>query len=149
MEIAGSNPVALVIASKYYKEFGVGHLRSVAYKDPLDERAREARRKHYRQNKAQYVARNQKAKEEKIAFVRAQKDVPCMDCGVPYPYYVMEFDHRDPSQKLANIGRLLGNSWKRLKDEIAKCDVVCANCHRERTHGSVPLGGGESPKLTE
>lgn len=72
-----------------------------------------------------------------------------MDCGVPYPYYVMEFDHRDPSQKLANIGRLLGNSWKRLKDEIAKCDVVCANCHRERTHGSVPLGGGESPKLTE
>lgn len=140
MEIGGSNPLGLVIASKYYKEFGVGHLSGVAYKNPLDERAREARRKHYRKNKDQYIARNQKAKEEKLAFVRAQKDVPCMDCGVQYPYYVMEFDHREPNKKSANIGRLLGNSWKRLTEEVAKCDVVCANCHRERTHGECAAG---------
>jgi L-lysine 2,3-aminomutase len=58
-----------------------------------------------------------------------------MDCGVSYPYYVMDFDHRDPAKKKDGVATLVkkGNV-KRLLEEIDKCDVVCSNCHRERTH---------------
>jgi hypothetical protein len=106
----------------------------MAYKDPLDERARAARRKHYEANKEQYLRRNAEAKKKKQEYIREARNVPCMDCGGIYPYYVMDFDHRDPSQKMGNISRMLGHSWTKLKAEIAKCDIVCANCHRHRTY---------------
>ena len=60
------------------------------------------------------------------------------DCGQTYPTYVMDFDHRDPTTKLCKVSAAvyLGSEQK-LLDEIAKCDLVCANCHRVRTHGSL------------
>jgi hypothetical protein len=58
-----------------------------------------------------------------------------MDCGSTYPYYVMDFDHRE--NKKFNIGpNSYSTSFADLKAEIDKCDVVCANCHRERTYGN-------------
>ena len=55
---------------------------------------------------------------------------PCTDCGETNPV-VLEFDHlRD---KVRNVSRAMGLSLKSLKEEIAKCEVVCANCHRIRT----------------
>lgn len=67
--------------------------------------------------------------------IKLLKDVPCMDCGKKYPSYVMDFDHRDPDTKEFGIstGRS-GRGLKRVLEEIAKCDIVCANCHRIRTH---------------
>jgi len=63
------------------------------------------------------------------------KSVPCMDCGRSYPSYVMDFDHRDPKVKLFTIGTARGlYTIKKILSEIDKCDVVCSNCHRERTH---------------
>jgi hypothetical protein len=68
------------------------------------------------------------------AWVREQKDVPCSDCGQRYPYYVMQFDHVG-DDKVANITTLLRTcGWEKLRAEVAKCDVVCANCHSERSH---------------
>lgn len=67
--------------------------------------------------------------------LRAAKQRPCMDCGVSYPPYVMDFDHRDPSQKIEDASQMVNLSAERLEAEIAKCDLVCANCHRERTWG--------------
>lgn len=64
-------------------------------------------------------------------FVRDAKEVPCMDCGVEYPHYVMEFDHIR-GEKSFNLGGTNG-SLERLQAEIDKCDIVCANCHRVRT----------------
>lgn len=107
----------------------------MAYKDPLDERARAARRKHYENNKEQYYRRNAEKKQKMIEHLRSVKDVPCMDCGKKYPYYVMDMDHRDPALKEGGINAIINRgSWKKLLEEINKCDVVCANCHRERTH---------------
>ena len=46
----------------------------------------------------------------------------------------MEFDHRDPAEKSQGVTRMVGRaSLKRIMAEVAKCDVVCANCHRMRT----------------
>lgn len=121
----------------------------MAYKDPLDPRYREARLRHYYGNKAQYQERNREKKEKLRDIVRHEKDRPCMDCGVRYPYYVMDFDHRDPSKKLSNIAQLISwGSESRLREELAKCDLVCSNCHRERTHGCEAEEAGQIPNLT-
>jgi hypothetical protein len=65
-------------------------------------------------------------------WLKSLKDRPCADCGVRYPFYVMDFDHR--GDKSFNIGAGRGRSLASLQAEVGKCDVVCANCHRERTH---------------
>ena len=59
---------------------------------------------------------------------------PCLDCKISYPYYVMDFDHRDPSTKSGQISTHRTKGMKWVKAEIEKCDLVCANCHRIRTH---------------
>lgn len=64
------------------------------------------------------------------------KEKPCMDCGCRFPTHVMDFDHRDPKEKryhMASLRRALP-SRKRALIEMEKCDLVCANCHRVRTH---------------
>ena len=70
-------------------------------------------------------------------LVRKAKDVPCMDCGIHYPFYVMEFDHVRGVKKFG-ISRAVSNpradAEEAIREEIAKCDVVCSNCHRLR-HG--------------
>jgi hypothetical protein len=67
-------------------------------------------------------------------MVQEAKSRPCADCGVSYPYYVMDFDHRDGVEKSMIVSKLVNfGATQRLVDEMAKCDVVCANCHRIRT----------------
>lgn len=59
----------------------------------------------------------------------------CLDCDLSFPPFVFDFDHRDPATKsfaLSNKGTAIG--YDRLLDESMKCDLVCANCHRRRTH---------------
>jgi hypothetical protein len=79
--------------------------------------------------------------DEKRAYWRRQaamldrlRDVPCADCGGRFPPCSMDFDHRSPSEKTSRVPALIGRSGDaRILAEAAKCDIVCANCHRERT----------------
>ena len=57
---------------------------------------------------------------------------PCVDCGETDPI-VLEFDHRDPAEKLFALSKAARRTLAAIRDEIAKCDVRCANCHRRRT----------------
>ena len=57
----------------------------------------------------------------------------CMDCGKSYPDYTMHFDHLDPAEKSFGIGTKLTYNIDILRLEAAKCELVCANCHAERT----------------
>jgi len=63
------------------------------------------------------------------------KSNPCRDCGRTFPVVCMDFDHRDGSVKLYNVGSMVAHHYNRglIEEEIAKCDLVCANCHRIRT----------------
>jgi hypothetical protein len=107
----------------------------MAYADPLDPRNREARRRHYAANKDQYLRRNAQKKAEIRNIIDTTKSVPCMDCGQRFPPCAMDFDHRDPTKKVATVASLLGSgSIKKVEEEMAKCDVICSNCHRIRTH---------------
>lgn len=73
---------------------------------------------------------DRKARTKRRALISEYKRVPCARCGKRYPSYVMDFHHRDPSSKAFSIGRNFKASLERLLEEIAKCDVLCANCHR-------------------
>lgn len=58
----------------------------------------------------------------------------CVDCGEADPI-VLEFDHRDRTSKVSEVGTMIahGKKWEAIVEEISKCDVRCANCHRRRT----------------
>jgi len=60
------------------------------------------------------------------------KAVPCTDCGGKFPPEAMDFDHVR-GEKVKHVGWLEDGSLVRLMAEIAKCELVCANCHRVRT----------------
>lgn len=91
-------------------------------------------------NKARYNARKLKnaTKNRAIrrAFVLEYKSAhPCVDCGESDPV-VLDFDHKDHSLKKYNVGQLIQGDWslELLKEEIEKCEIRCANCHRRKTH---------------
>ena len=66
-------------------------------------------------------------------WFEVQKDKPCMDCGRKFPRWCMDFDHRPGEQKEFYLGRAKCISLEKRQEEIAKCDLVCACCHRTRT----------------
>lgn len=76
---------------------------------------------------------NKKRHEEFKAWLAKVKDQPCADCGIKYPTVCMDLDHRDPSTKLFMVSSSAMRSRAALVAEVAKCDVVCSNCHRLRT----------------
>ncbi len=96
----------------------------------------EYQKAYYKKNPRSINESNKRRKAEIDAFLRKAKDVPCTDCGKRYPYYVMDFDHlRD---KKIDLSRARQKMWalETIQKEIDKCEVVCSNCHRERTFKS-------------
>lgn len=68
------------------------------------------------------------------AMLDVLRDRPCADCGGRFPPCSMDFDHRIPPLKLSRVPALIGRAGDgRILAEVAKCDIVCANCHRART----------------
>jgi hypothetical protein len=67
-------------------------------------------------------------------IVEHLKQNPCLKCGQTN-ILCLDFDHRQPNLKSFCISQAVNlvPSIKRLKDEIAKCDILCANCHRIKT----------------
>ena len=96
------------------------------------------RRGHYLRNRSTYirqeVARIKRYRQENRPLLREYlRAHPCVDCGET-DIVVLDFDHRDPARKRYAVTVLaVHKPWPRVLDEIAKCDVRCANCHRRRT----------------
>ena len=70
-----------------------------------------------------------------IAWMRELKSSqPCTDCGGWFDPAAMTFDHLPGTSKRSEISTLLYSGYRKvLLDEIAKCELVCANCHAVRT----------------
>lgn len=104
-----------------------------------DKKVRNSRlRERYRSNPIPFKDRASDGKARMRArnrqIVIKAKDRPCTDCGVKYHPYVMDFDHRPDEKKRGEVSDIAScNGLKVLLAEIAKCDVVCSNCHRLRT----------------
>lgn len=90
---------------------------------------------YYPRNRAKMIARTLKRIRANKAIMDERKSVPCADCGQRYPPHVMDFDHlRD---KVNDVSKMHSWSTGTLLREIDKCEVVCSNCHRKRTHERV------------
>lgn len=71
---------------------------------------------------------------ENRRLIDSAKSIPCTDCGVKYPSYVMDLDHLPGVEKVGNLAQMARDFPPHIvAAEIAKCEVVCANCHRIRT----------------
>ncbi len=107
-------------------------------KDGLSSQCRdchkEMRRIHYEKNKSKIIEQVGIQKEKVREWFNSLKNKPCKDCGKTYPPYVMDFDHLDSEEKEFQLGQALNWGKEKVLKEIAKCELVCANCHRERTH---------------
>ncbi len=93
---------------------------------------RERERAQTRRWSAKYRARIR-------AIIEEAKDRPCADCGCRFPACVMDLDHVRGSKafKVSEAVQLAtALTLDRVRLEIAKCDVVCANCHRIRTEAA-------------
>jgi hypothetical protein len=75
--------------------------------------------------------RTKKAQE----FINMIKQGPCMDCGNTFPTCAMDLDHVK-GEKKDDISGLIGSgsTLRILMEEVDKCELVCANCHRVRTY---------------
>lgn len=93
-------------------------------------------RKHYEANRERYIRKaaaitRQKLERRWDLLVGYLSDKQCVDCGEK-DLLVLEFDHL--GDKLFNVSFGIRNrSWSAVLEEIQKCEVVCANCHRRRT----------------
>lgn len=72
--------------------------------------------------------------ETKIKCVE-YKGGKCEKCGYDKYYGALEFHHLEPDKKDFNINRSATLNFEKLKSELDKCILLCANCHRE-THGN-------------
>ena len=92
---------------------------------------------HYEALERKHCDAQNATRARTVAWLRDIKEgTPCTDCGLWYPHYVMDFDHLPQFTKDIGISVAVALRWSRekIEAEIAKCEVVCANCHRIRTH---------------
>lgn len=88
-----------------------------------------------RRGSSKYLERKRTRWREHARLLDRLRDVPCGDCGGRFPPCAMDFDHRDPAAKAQSVSRMIGRAGTaRILAEAVKCDIVCANCHRSRTH---------------
>jgi hypothetical protein len=116
--------------------------KRVSTKDGFQERCKkcesEHHKQHYKKRTAYYKEKASRHKKEyqkrNLLFtVEYLKSHPCIDCGES-DFVVLEFDHVR-GQKINNVSCMIGTGvpLEKLKEEIEKCEVRCANCHRRKT----------------
>lgn len=124
--------------------------REGEYYERCKECFKERGRKYYHSNHERQLKlanlRNRRTKDKRRILLAELKDRPCADCGKKYPPWVMDFDHREDELKIGSISRL--TFWSKSKFdkillEINKCDLVCANCHRQRTYDRIHRNNAE------
>ena len=73
-----------------------------------------------------------KARKRKLKIIHERGD-QCMDCKGSFPPHQYDFHHRDPSTKLFVLGGAgFNRKWETVLTELFKCDMLCAQCHRDR-----------------
>jgi vacuolar-type H+-ATPase catalytic subunit A/Vma1 len=119
-------------------EAGRKHRQKIKSNPDLLQNHKEAQKRYREKNrdkirKQAKIYRDKQRKINRDYIKQVKESSPCVDCGTNYPYYVMDFDHL--SNKFNNISRMItNNNLDEIKAEIDKCEIVCSNCHRERTH---------------
>ncbi len=99
-----------------------------------DPRTRNAYQREYqRENRSKLTAKKAERRQAQREFINGFKSKPCADCGGSFPACVMDFHHVRGAKKY-EVSRLakMSASWDTIRSEIAKCVLLCSNCHRIR-----------------
>jgi hypothetical protein len=99
------------------------------------ESAKEYRKEYNKRNRTKREQRNLDRRKKLKDLVNKAKDVPCADCGAKWPPVAMDFDHVHGIKEYG-IAHLVSGCYREelLLEEMKKCEVVCACCHRLRTY---------------
>lgn len=99
---------------------------------------------HYQKNKAHHdkvaapASRRfvRRKREELIKTIDELKSEKCTDCKNKFSPWIMQYDHRETGTKIDNVATMVHNlkPLDVILAEISKCDLVCANCHADRTY---------------
>ena len=103
--------------------------------ETLLEMKRARNKRHYDKNRENIKAARKRRVISRQDAVDLRKSLPCTDCGGTFPPVAMDFDHMPEYEKVGSISRMLldNRHMAIIGREIAKCELVCANCHRVRT----------------
>jgi hypothetical protein len=91
-----------------------------------------SRNKHREDYKEKHLETKSRIMKEKGKWwTEFKKTLKCKNC-LNDDFRVLEFHHRDSSTKFDNVSRLAKTNYgkKKILEEVSKCDVLCANCHR-------------------
>ena len=89
---------------------------------------------HYKAKREDYYARNKRRMQEVMDYIDNLKSVtPCVDCGNLFKSKITDFHHKN-----GNKYRIVSEMRRKttlpiILREIEKCELLCSNCHRERT----------------
>lgn len=116
--------------------------KSNAKKDGLNHFCRECnkayKKKHYEQNKVLYIEKNNARKSVLKAFIDEIKaNSKCVRCPES-DIACLDFHHKDDNTKDFNVAQAItiGYSIDKIREEIAKCEILCSNCHRKHHYYS-------------
>jgi hypothetical protein len=104
---------------------------TIAYHCGIGQKDKHAARTRDKRNKISKYIQEYKSKHK------------CADCKEDYPYWIMEFDHLGNKDFTISHFRTKGYTIAQVKKEIKKCEVVCSNCHRNRTFNRNLKTGGD------
>lgn len=96
----------------------------------------------YERNKEQVIQRKKERRKKKKEWFRDyKKDKECVECGED-DWRCLVFDHENPSEKEYSISKMVNGGYAKetILEEIEKCEVKCANCHRKRTFKQIEDG---------
>lgn len=100
---------------------------------------KECKKKSYEKHKGKAIARVMRNNEKHREWYRQIKDdLSCQECGES-DNACLEFHHLDGDDKDFNVSAAPHYGKQRILDEMAKCAVLCANCHRKHHAGRLPL----------
>ena len=93
-------------------------------------------REYHRRNRARRL-RQVKERRRRLAewHNRLKSTTPCADCGGTFHPTAMTWDHLPGSEKVADVSNLIqGGRTLQAREEMGKCELVCANCHAVRSY---------------
>lgn len=120
-------------------EFGFKDKAKTRFQSICKSCARAASKRHYARNKAAVIANNvANSKARRDAFQEYKATLQCLICPENDPS-CLDFHHKDPNEKDFQVSQIADVSKERFLAEIAKCAVLCANCHRKLHAGLFSL----------
>ena len=108
------------------------------FKDPETRKRKQAEysKAYYERNRSKVISKiNQNKRANRAWFTSYKKTLSCIECGENHPA-TLDFHHVEPRKSKIKVNELVsdGHTKTRILAEIAKCVVLCANCHRKHHH---------------